>query len=199
MRLKILIYVTFIGLFDVASAGPMLDIEKKFLSQFSLSFTINSVGIIQSNLFGEFRYCKEEIDLDVRGEIFGDEILLGLQTNDQDLVLKSVKISRPTYLVEAMIVGFARMGLFHNIVRLSGGHSPDRADVGIEKWINIPVVVQSGDELIFDLFLADRKASRTKLLLDTRDLPVKRTQTIYFGDEELEVTELYKVNMVCDV
>ncbi|OUV12103.1 MAG: hypothetical protein CBC47_00335 [Alphaproteobacteria bacterium TMED87] len=199
MRLKILIYITFIGLFDVAFAGPMLDIEKKFLSQFSLSFTINSVGIIQSNLFGEFRYCKEEIDLDVRGEIFGEEILLGLQTNDQDLVLNNVKISRPTYLVEAMIVGFARMGLFHNIVRLSGGHSPDRADVGIEKWINIPVVVQSGDELIFDLFLADRKASRTKLLLDTRDLPVKRTQTIYFGDEELEVTELYKVNMVCDV
>ena len=98
-----------------------------------------------------------------------------------------------------MIVGFARMGLFHNIVRLSGGHSPDRADVGIEKWINIPVVVQSGDELIFDLFIFDRKASRTKLVLDTRGLPIKRTQTIYLGDEELEVTELYKVDMVCDV
>ena len=52
---------------------------------------------------------------------------------------------------------------------------------------------------IFDLFLFDRKASRTKLVLDTRGLPIKRTQTIYLGDEELEVTELYKVDMVCDV
>ena len=49
------------------------------------------------------------------------------------------------------------MGSFHNVVRLSGGHNPARADAGIEDWANMLVVAQSGDELIYDLFLCGRK------------------------------------------
>mgnify|MGYP004228508511 FL=1 len=98
-----------------------------------------------------------------------------------------------------MIVGFVRMGLFYNIVRSSGGYGPDRAEGGIGDWTNIPVVVRSGNELIFDLFLVDRKASRTKLLLDSRELPIQREQTIYFGAEEIQVIERYIIEMSCHV
>ena len=99
--------------------------EKKFLSQFHLSFIIESVGIVQSNLIGDFRYCGDEIDLDVRGDIFGENILLNLQSYDRDLILNSTRVSRPIHLEEAMIVGFVRMDLFYNTVWLSGGHGPD--------------------------------------------------------------------------
>ena len=66
--------------------------------------------------------------------------MLNLQSYDRDLILNSTRLSRPIHLEEAMIVGFVRMGLFHNIVRLSGGYCPDRAEGGIGDWINVPVV-----------------------------------------------------------
>ena len=199
MSFKKSLSISFICIFNIAAAEPMFDMEKKFLSQFHLSFIIKSVGIVQSNLIGAFKYCGDEIDLDVRGDIFGGDILLNLQSYDRDLILNSTRVSRPIHLEEAMIVGFVRIGLFLNIVRLSGGYGPDRAEGGIGAWINVPVVARSGNELIFDFFLADRKASRTKLLLDSRDLPSKRDQTIYFGAEEIQVIECYTVEMSCHV
>ncbi|MEE2735485.1 MAG: hypothetical protein VX513_00985 [Pseudomonadota bacterium] len=125
--------------------------------------------------------------------------MLNLQSYGRDLILNSTRVSRPIHLEEAMIVGFVRMGLFYNIVRSSGGYGPDRAEGGIGDWTNIPVVVRSGNELIFDLFLVDRKASRTKLLLDSRELPIQREQTIYFGAEEIQVIERYIIEMSCHV
>ena len=61
------------------------------------------------------------------------------------------------------------------------------------------MVVRSGNDLIFNLFLADRRASRTKLLLDFRALPIKREQTIYFGAKEIQVMERYTIEMSCHV
>ena len=125
--------------------------------------------------------------------------MLNLQSYGRDLILNSTRVSRPIHLEEAMFVGFVRMGLFYNIVRSSGGYGPDRAEGGIGDWTNIPVVVRSGNELIFDLFLVDRKASRTKLLLDSRELPIQREQTIYFGAKEIQVMERYTREMSCHV
>ena len=141
MSFKKLLFICFICIFNIAAAEPMAEMEKKFLSQFHLSFIIESVGIVQSNLIDEFRYCGDEIDLDVRGDIFGENILLNLQSYDRDLILNSTRVSRPIHLEEAMIVGFVRMDLFYNTVWLSGGHGPDRAEAGIGDWTNIPVVV----------------------------------------------------------
>ncbi len=157
------------------------------------------MGIVQSNVVGEFRYCGDEIDLDVRGDTFGGDILLNLQSYDRGLILKSRRVSTPTHLEEAMIVGFVRMGLFHNIVQSSGGYGPDLAEGGIGDCIKVPVVVRSGNELIFELIPADRQASRTKLLMDSRDLTIKRDQTIYFGAEEIQVIERYTIEMSCHV
>ena len=141
MSFKKLLCISFTCIFNIAAAEPMFEMERKFLSQFHLSFIIESVGIVQSNLIGEFRYCGDEIDLDVRGDIFGENILLDLQSYDRDLILNSTRVSRPIHLEEAMIVGFVRMDLFYNTVWLSGGHGPDRAEAGIGDWTNIPVVV----------------------------------------------------------
>ena len=91
------------------------------------------------------------------------------------------------------------MGLFHNIVRLSGWHGPDRSEGRIGDWTNIPVVVWSGNELTFDLFLTEKKASRTKLLWDSRYLPRKRDQAIYFEAEDLQVIGGYTIEMICHV
>ena len=103
-----------------------------FLSQFNLIFTIKSTGDVVSNFSGELRFCKGEIKLNVRGDIFGKSVLQGLYANDQHLILNSTAPTRAIYLLEAIIIGFVRMGLFHNVVRLSGDHNPARADAGIE-------------------------------------------------------------------
>ena len=60
MSFKKLLFISFMGIFNIVAAESMFDMEKKFLSQFHLSFIIESVGIVQSNLIGEFRYCGDE-------------------------------------------------------------------------------------------------------------------------------------------
>tara|TARA_B100000579_G_C22010189_1_gene479113 strand:- start:47 stop:253 length:207 start_codon:yes stop_codon:yes gene_type:complete len=68
-----------------------------------------------------------------------------MQGNDQALVLNNLGVSRLDYCFEAVIVGFARMALSGNIIRLPGGYRSDPSDTEIEEWINIPVVAKSGD------------------------------------------------------
>lgn len=101
----------------------------------------------------------------------------------------------------ALLVGFARMGLMHNVARLTGLQEPDRAGGGVADWARLDsfrptTFAQAGPleglmSLGFDLVI-DEVASPVQLWLDpVTQLPKRRQLTVRFGDGEMTVVEDY--------
>jgi hypothetical protein len=43
----------------------------------------------------------------------------------------------PAGLTEALVLGFTRMGILHNLARLTRGAAPDHADGGVREWVEV--------------------------------------------------------------
>jgi hypothetical protein len=104
-------------------------------------------------------------------------------------------------LVEALIIGFTRMGILHNLARLSFGASPEGAAGGIREWIEVGDFRLGGKEELtggmaipvsFSIFTNGQRSSEATLWIsDKSGLPVLRSQTVQFSDGPMHVTEKY--------
>ena len=50
----------------------------------------------------------------------------------------------PVALREALAIGFTRMGILHNLARLSVGQAPDREDGGVAEWVTVSATDERG-------------------------------------------------------
>jgi hypothetical protein len=105
-------------------------------------------------------------------------------------------VPRPPHLREALVIGLTRMGILHNIARLTGGAAPDHADGGVAEWVTVggfaeAVAGSAGTPPIaFDLTVAGRPAGSATLVIDAGS-PVVRRQTVRFPQGEMRVVERY--------
>jgi|TARA_B100002003_G_scaffold251911_1_gene298820 hypothetical protein len=54
--------------------------------------------------------------------------------------------------------------------------------------------------IFFDIFVAGNRAGRADLVLSDKGLPMSRSQTVYFGSEEMKVSEVYsELSLTCDI
>jgi hypothetical protein len=94
----------------------------------------------------------------------------------------------PRALREALAVGFMRMGLLHNLVRLYTGTPPDHAEGGAAEWVEthgfewLPettVYLRPARPLRFTVRVEGEDTAEATLYLDAATgLPLLRTQTV---------------------
>jgi hypothetical protein len=192
MKSKLLIILIIVCGDSSAEESPLVLLETQLLSSpLTFEFQINSSGAVVSDIKGRFHYCEDELTIDVDGELFAEPVRLKMRADRERLSLNDTSMPMPDHLHEAIIVGFVRMGLLHNIIRLSGNLIPDHGEGGVRDWVDIPVVGQNSDFLFFDIFVSNTKAAHAELKLDDEHLPISRHQTMYFGGDEMLVTENY--------
>ena len=109
----------------------------------------------------------------------------------------------PPALREALLLGLTRMGLLHNLARLTAGRPPDPAEAGVAGWIEAhsatwgPTEAIAGRQakaLTFTLRIAGTNAADVTLWLDAETgWPAGRDQTVAFPGGTMTVTERYGV------
>ena len=174
--------------------SPFDALERRIYEAPGLTFyyDITSSGAVNSKLQGEVKLCfGNQVSLSSRGEIFEQPITSLLEADGGVLKLNGRQLQLPTELNDAISVGLLRMGLLHNLVRLSGDFVPDHAQGGVRDWVQVPGVSVNGNRLFFDILVEGQRAGKADLILSEEGLPVRRVQTVYFGTEEMKVIEMY--------
>ena len=129
MRRKLLLILIIVCGSSVAEESPLVILEAQLLSSpLAFEFQINSSGAVVSDIKGSFHYCEDELTIEVDGELFAEPVRLKMRADLERLSLNDTPM--PDHLHEAIIVGFVRMGLLHNIIRLSRNLIPDHGEGG---------------------------------------------------------------------
>lgn len=185
-----------------------LKLEKRLLEAASvrLTYDITAEGALEAHLRGKLTLQEgDRLELDGSGPFGGSPLEVSLVSNGEDLRggtrPRSFDISAPPALREAVVLGLTRMGLLHNLARLTAGSPPDRANGGVEEWVLVENVRRGEPQevdgtasvpLSFDVVVSGvPSASATLWLSKDTGLPVKRTQTVRFGSDEMRVVERY--------
>lgn len=102
----------------------------------------------------------------------------------------------------ALLLGLTRMGLLHNLARLTALSGADHGHGGVERWVTLdgfrPTTFAQGGELAgsmsfgFDVMVAGAPAASARLWIDpSTGLPRRRQQTVRFAQGEMTVIEDY--------
>lgn len=187
--------------------AAMRRLESRLLQAPSISmlFHITSLGVREANLTGRLSLALDgHINIEVEGMIGGTEVKARLTADISSLLISNngdlTEAVTPEMLREAIIIGFTRMGLMHNLARLARSEPPDRADGGVSDWVRyemvndetVPKAEIMGKPLGFDTTVSGELRGRAWLWLDRgTGLPVVRRQTVSFDDGEMVVVEHY--------
>lgn len=162
-------------------------------------FQVSAEGVFEADLRGVLdigqahrvrltasgHFNGQPVDLLLRSE--GEEVEFGNKTN-------RTVAARPTHLKEALLIGLTRMGILHNLARLTGASAPDHADGGVREWVTVgsfSAGATDADVLSFELTVAGQPAGSASLEIDSRGWPLLRRQTVQFPSGEMRVVERY--------
>lgn len=97
-------------------------------------------------------------------------------------------------LTEAIILGWTRMGLLHNIAQLAQGKGIEHASGGLGDMVTVtePAPTAGGSAALpMDLVVEGNPMGHADLELDSLGLPAHRVQTVHFPNGEMHVEEHY--------
>ncbi|MEM1044188.1 MAG: hypothetical protein AAGI91_16385 [Bacteroidota bacterium] len=152
-------------------------------------------------------YPAPQTHLFALGTFEGDEARVRLRAGNDAMRLSRgdslvAETERPPALREALALGFTRMGLLHNLARLTAAQPPDRAEGGVAQWVIVhgaawgtrrTIDGRAVQGLRFDLRVSGTEAGTATLWLDAATgLPVRRDQVVRFPDGTMTVTESYR-------
>ena len=94
---------------------------------------------------------------------------------------------------DALVLGFVRMGLLHNVAVLVGGGIPDHAAGNVHNWVRAERArsLEPATDVAFDVVVKHDVMGEAVLSLDNQARPVKRTQTVHFEEGTMNVVETY--------
>jgi hypothetical protein len=99
---------------------------------------------------------------------------------------------------QAVQVGFARLGLWHNLLLLSHGAQPEHNTGGILEWVTVANIHYASPTkkgltgLAFDVSIeGDRVGQATLWLDETTKMPVRREQSISIDGKTVNTVEEY--------
>ncbi|MFT4863131.1 MAG: hypothetical protein ACI95C_002359 [Pseudohongiellaceae bacterium] len=180
--------------------NPVTELEARLLNapQVSLAFTIKATGAVEANLEGTLAIRgKETIEFTVTGNFAGEELDMIIMTSATELEFGAKDAPRtiaiPAALRESVLIGLTRMGILHNIARLTGGNPPDHGEGGVQDWVKVSSAIKSPDarSLTFDIVVDGQPAGSAALRLDPFGMVVNRQQTVEFPQGAMEVEEDY--------
>lgn len=183
-------------------------LERRLLDAPSLHvrYTVRSEGAFNSSLSGTLHLTQHpSVDLEAEG-VFGDApATLRLRSDAQAMeggsAQRTFREATPPALREALILGLTRMGILHNLARLTGGAAPDHASGGIREWVEVREVQRGSNAsgatpdwlaLRFPIHVSGARTAEATLWLDRRTgLPVRRQQVVTFPNGSMRVIEQY--------
>ncbi len=96
-------------------------------------------------------------------------------------------------LRDAFVVGLARMGLLHNVVRLSRDQPPDHADGTVREWLQAVSFRRVKGGVSYALQVGGRQSGESTLSINAQTrLPSKRTLVVHFPEGDMRVIETYR-------
>jgi len=184
------------------------ELEERLLEAPSvrLTYDITAEGALEAHLRGKLTLKEgDRLELDGSGPFGGSPLEVTLVSDGEDLrggtKPRPFDITTPPALRESVVIGLTRMGLLHNLARLTAGSPPDRANGGVEEWVVVKNVRRGEPEeidgmatvpLSFNVVVSGvPSATATLWLSQDTGLPVRRTQTVRFGSDEMRVVERY--------
>jgi hypothetical protein len=181
-----------------SSASELTDLERRLqdADRVEIAFEIESTGAVASQFRGTLVWVHDgELRLDASGEFLGQPQQLELHADATTLEVRVAgeprhQGPRPAALIEAMVLGLTRQGLLHNLAMATGGHPPERADGGIDEWIQVSGET-NGPPLEFDIHVQGQRVGHATLSLDEAGRPTERRQTVEFPEGQMHVVERY--------
>jgi hypothetical protein len=168
---------------------------------------VEAEGLVAARLAGRSELQERNCaSVAYQGEYGGKSATLALRSDGRALELRSNEQSHREALGResnrALLVGFVRMGLMHNLARLSSALAPEHGSGGIEDWIALdafrPTTYAQGGDLQgamsfgYDLLVAGEVVGNVRLWLDPASgLPRRRQITIVSPQGETRVVEDY--------
>jgi len=190
-------------------AALMAQLEARLLTarHIDIEATIESRGFVATNLKGRSELLdRNRATWAYAGAFAGKPADLALLADGRALHLKNGAQTREEPLGNesnrALLIGLLRMGLLHNLARLTGLRGADHAQGGVEQWVKLDsfrptTFAQSGEfegmmSFGFDLVVAGANSGSARLWLDPASgLPRRRQQTVRFPQGEMIVIEDY--------
>lgn len=171
-----------------------------------VSYSITARGTYDASLSGVLLVGEgNALRLEASGSFAGEPVDAVLVSNGTGLSMtvggEEILLETPGQLKEAVIIGLTRMGLLHNLARLTGSAPPDHAAGAVAKWVKVsgfsiadppedPPV--DGVPVEFGIVLSQESVGEVIMWLDQRTgLPLLRTQTVHFPEGDMLVTEAY--------
>ena len=169
-----------------------------------IAFDVGAEGAVSAELTGTLLLGVDgQARVEASGDFAGQPLDVTLISDGDRMFFTGSEggVETPPALRDALAIGFTRMGILHNLARLSGAAAPDHADGGVDEW----VVVAEGNPLDGDLAEIDDEAavylditvagqpSGSFALQFDGALPEVRRQVVEFPQGIMIVTERYRV------
>jgi hypothetical protein len=184
-----------------AGTGPAADffaLEERLLAADGMrfEFRVTAEGVIEADLQGALDIGPAaDARLAASGTFDGQPVDLLLRTSGNQLELGNgtnvTRTATPAYLKEALVIGVTRMGVLHNLARLTAGAAPDHAAGGVRDWVTLGSFAADAGALSFDLTVAGEPAGSAALQVDSAGHPMLRRQTVEFPAGQMRVVERY--------
>ena len=182
------------------AAQELSALEARLLSarQVTLDFEVTAEGAAEIQVAGRLEWADGALRVEAEGAFGGRPVELVLETLDPAARYRygvrgsAVEDDTPPELWPAVVVGLTRMGILHNLARLTGSAPPDHADGGVEEFVQVDEVERDAEgRLAFDIRVGGQESGSATLRLDESRLPVVRRQSVAFPTGEMRVVERY--------
>ncbi len=196
--------VSAVSFTPVAAAELFEALEARLMEgPVELRYRVTSEGAFAAELEGGLRMEGRQVELAGEGTFGGAAVSLHLVADADSMEMRSpggqVTQAVPPHLREALVIGLTRMGILHNLARLSAGHAPDRAGGGVREWVQVREVRLDQEEsgageirMHFDIHVNGARTADATLWLDgATGLPLRREQVVRFPTGEMRVVERY--------
>ncbi len=193
---------------DERAEAMFRELEERLLSEKSLhfKFTVTSEGPVRSSLQGQVRLRgSNRAEIDVAGTYQSEKVNIRFESDGKRMrwALGDQKfdLETPKGLNEAIVIGFTRLGLFHNLSLLLGGKPPDYGSDSMEDWVQVsdflfaapdPSSKVRSRSVRFRIAVEGKDSGQASYWISplTR-LPVERRQTAHYPEGDLKIVESY--------
>lgn len=183
------------------SAQPSLQfasLETRLLEAEALSFDfqLSASGALEVSIDGTLlKSATGDFELTAAGLFAGQnvDVIVLSRENAFSFGSRSEPNSAPapTELWQALMIGFTRMGILHNIANLTAGAMPDHAAGGVADWVQTSNITAAERAFSFDITVSNEPSGSATLHVDEMANPLRRNQTVAFPGGEMIVVETY--------
>jgi hypothetical protein len=197
---------------EPSAAALFTGVEERMLSATSISgrYAVTADGAFSASLQGTLEMTRGGVAaIDATGTFGEDDVALFLRSDGRIVeggsAERRFRDDAPGGLTEAVLLGLTRMGILHNLARLTGGAIPDHAAGRVREWVEVHDVEFASDPameglrpglvaLRFAIHVAGQRAAEATLWVDPDlRLPVRREQMVSFPGGRMVVTEEYEL------